>query len=103
MFNKLKTKIKNFAIETKEKAEKTLDDTKETVTKLTESADKFISDSNNQMKVITVVAVAVGSAIVITSLVNMVTNIYAAKHSKANQITQNFYIYKGKSDGASNS
>ena len=103
MFNKLKTKIKNFVTETKTKAEETLDDTKEKVTKLTESADKFISDSNNQMKIITIVAVAVGSSIVITGLVNMITNIYAAKHSKANQIIQNFYILKGKNDGTNKS
>lgn len=96
MFGKLKKKIANFANETKEKAEKTLDDTKNKVSKLTESADKFISDSNNQMKTITIVAVAVGTAIIFTSVVNMFTNIYVAKHSKSNQIIQ--YLIANKID-----
>lgn len=94
MFNKLKKKISTFVNETKEKTEQTLDETKVKVGKLAESADKFISDGNNQMKVITIVAVAVGATIVLTSLVNMVTNIYTAKHSKANQIIQHFYANK---------
>lgn len=94
MFKKLREKISTFVNETKEKTEQTLDETKDKVSKLAESADKFISDGNNQMKVITVVSVAVGSSIVITSIVNMFTNIYTAKHSKANQIVQNFYVNK---------
>lgn len=98
MFNKLKNKVKNFINETKTEAKESLDETKSKVQQLTETANKFLDDSNNQMKVITIVASAVGATIVLTSLVNMITNIYAAKHSKANQIIQNYYIYKGKSD-----
>ena len=49
--------FKNFFKNTKEKAEKAIDETKEKVTKLADSADKFISDGNNQMKTITIVIV----------------------------------------------
>ena len=91
MFNKLKSKIKNFVVDTKTKAETTLDETKEKVTKLTESADKFLSDSNNQMKIITVIVVGVGLTMIVSNVVNVFTTIYSAKHSKAPMIIQNIY------------
>ena len=94
MFDKFKNKIGTMITETKEKADSTLDETKEKVSKLTESANKFLSDSNNQMKVITIVAIAVGTALVLSNITGVITSIYSVRHSKAPIIIQNIYPNK---------
>lgn len=98
MFDKFKNKIGTMITETKEKADSTLDETKEKVSKLTESANKFLSDSNNQMKIITIVAIAVGTSVILSNIVTMATSIYNAKHS-SKQIVNNIYVNRGNQHG----
>lgn len=87
MFRKL---FKN----TKEKAEQAIDETKEKVTKLADSADKFISDGNNQMKTITVVMCIIGVTFTLSNIVTIATNIHNAKHLKEPKVVNNIYINK---------
>lgn len=84
----------NFFKKTKEKAEVAIVETKEKVGKLAESADKFISDGNNQLKTISIVVLAVGASMIVSNLVNIGTNIYIAKHIKSNNIVINNYMSK---------
>lgn len=84
----------NFFKKTKEKAEVAIVETKEKVGKLAESADKFISDGNNQLKTISIVVLAVGASMIVSNLVNIGTNIYIAKHVKTNTVIVNNYMVK---------
>lgn len=86
--------FKNLFKSTREKAEKALEETKEKVGKLTESADKFISDGNNQMKVITVVMIAIGVSMTLSNIVTIATNIHNSKHIKEPKVINNVYINK---------
>lgn len=87
MFNKL---FKN----TREKAENAIKETKEKVTQLTDSANEFVSNGNNQMKIITVVMVAIGISMVLSNTVSIVTSIHNAKHLKDPKYITNIYINK---------
>lgn len=79
---------------TKEKAEKAIDETKEKVTKLADSADKFISDGNNQMKTITVVMCIIGVTFTLSNIVTIATNIHSARAIKTPKIVNNIYVTK---------
>lgn len=81
---------------TKESAKRALEDTKNKIDDLTISANKFVSDGNNQMKIITIVLVSVGVAMTLSNLVSITTNIYNARHIKEPKIINNIYIYKEK-------
>ncbi len=80
-----------FFKKTKEKAEKAIADTKDKVTKLAESANKFISDGNNQMKTITVVVLSVGVSLILSNIVNVGTSIYTVKNMKEPKVINNIY------------
>lgn len=84
----------NIFKNTREKAENAIEETKNNVTKLTESADKFLSDGNNQMKVITVVFIGIGISMVVSNIVSIVTNISNSKHMRDPKIINNLYINK---------
>ena len=86
--------FKNFFKNTKEKAEKAIDETKEKVTKLADSADKFISDGNNQMKTITIVMCVIGVTFTLSNIVTIATNIHNAKALKTPKIVNNIYVNK---------
>ena len=76
------------------KAGKMVNDTKKKIDKLSESADKFISDGNNQMKIITCVIAGLGVSMIASNVVTMVTTIYSTKHTKSPKVVNNIYIYK---------
>lgn len=86
--------FKKLLNNTKEKAEKAIDETKEKVNKLADSADKFISDGNNQMKTITVIMCIIGVTFTLSNIVTIATNIHNAKHLKEPKIVNNIYINK---------
>ncbi len=86
--------LKNLITKTKEKFKKTIDDTKEKVDKLADSADKFISDGNNQMKAITVIVIVAGIALTISNIVSIATNIHSVKIQKEPKVINNVYINK---------
>lgn len=83
-----------FFKKTKEKAEKAIEETKENVGKLTRSADKFISDGNNQMKIITIVMVAIGVTMTLSNIVTIATNISNSKRLKEPKVVNNVFINK---------
>ena len=84
----------NFFKKTKEKAENAIDETKEKVGKLADSADKFISDGNNQMKAITVAIVGIGITMILSSIVSIAANIHMAKNVKEPKVINNLYFDK---------
>lgn len=86
--------FKKLLNNTKEKAEKAIDETKEKVNKLADSADKFISDGNNQMKTITIIMCIIGVTFTLSNIVTIATNIHNAKHLKEPKIVNNIYINK---------
>lgn len=90
--------FKNLFKNTKEKAEKAIDETKEKVTKLADSADKFISDGNNQMKTITIVMCIIGVTFTLSNVVTIATNIHNARHLKEPKVVNNIYINKENGD-----
>ncbi len=81
---------------TKEKAENAIDETKEKVGKLADSADKFISDGNNQMKAITIAIVGIGVTMMLSSVVSIITNIHMARNVKEPKVINNLYFDKEK-------
>ena len=86
----------NFFKNTKEKAESAIDETKEKVGVLADSANKFISDGNNQMKTITLAIVGIGISMVLSNIVTICTNIHTAKHIKEPKVINNLYFDKGR-------
>lgn len=84
----------NFFKKTKEEAKVALVETKEKVDKLAINADKFLDDSNNQIKTITLVILAVGATLIISNIINVGTNIYMARQSKQPKVINNIYINK---------
>ena len=84
----------NLFKKTKEKAENAIDETKEKVIKLTDSADKFISDGNNQMKTITIVMCIIGVTFTLSNIVTIATNIHNAKNLKEPKVINNIYMNK---------
>ena len=87
MFDKL---FKN----TREKAEKAIEETKDNVGKLTTAANKFLSDGNNQMKVITIVFIGIGVTMTLSNIVTIITNVSNARHMREPKIVNNLYINK---------
>lgn len=84
----------NFFKKTKEEAKVALVETKEKVDKLAINADKFLDDSNNQIKTITLVIFTVGATLIISNIINVGTNIYMARQSKQPKVINNIYINK---------
>ena len=83
-----------FLKKTGEKAEVAIEETKEKVGKLAESADKFISDGNNQMKTITLAVVAISATAMISNIVSIAVSIHKAKNYKTPQVNVNIYVDK---------
>lgn len=86
--------FKNIFKNTKEKAEQAIDETKEKVAKLADSADKFISDGNNQMKTITVIMCIIGVTFTLSNIVTITTNIHNSKAMKQPKIVNNIFVNK---------
>jgi uncharacterized RmlC-like cupin family protein len=86
----------NFLKKTKEKAENAIDETKEKVGKLADSADKFISDGNNQMKAITIAVIGIGISMILSNIVTIFTNVHTARHVKEPKVINNLYFDKGR-------
>ena len=87
-------KIRGLYTRIKEKVNKTIDNTSQKVDKLAESADKFISDGNNQMKTITIVVVVAGIALTLSNIVTIATNIHNSRSMKEPKVINNIYMYK---------
>lgn len=79
---------------TKEKVEKVAEEAKVKVINLTETANKFISDGNGQMKVITIIVVAVGISSFVSNCVSIGSSIYMSKTIKEPKIINNITIQK---------
>lgn len=86
----------NFFKKAKDKANEVLDITKEKVTIVADSADKFISDGNNQIKTITIIVVASGLSMIVSNIVNIAVNIHNAKNVKEPKIVNNIYYTGGQ-------
>ena len=86
----------NFFKKAKDKANEVLDITKEKVTVIADSADKFISDGNNQIKTITIIVVAAGVSMTLSNIVNIAVNIHNAKNVKEPKIVNNIYYTGGQ-------
>lgn len=86
----------NFFKKAKDKANEVLDITKEKVTIVADSADKFISDGNNQIKTITIIVVAAGLSMTLSNIVNIAVNIHNAKNVKEPKIVNNIYYTGGQ-------
>ncbi len=86
----------NFFKKAKDKANEVLDITKEKVTIVADSADKFISDGNNQIKTITIIVVAAGLSMILSNIVNIAVNIHNAKNVKEPKIVNNIYYTGGQ-------
>lgn len=86
----------NFFKKAKDKANEVLDITKEKVTIVADSADKFISDGNNQIKTITIIVVAAGLSMILSNIVNVAVNIHNAKNVKEPKIVNNIYYTGGQ-------
>ena len=86
--------FKNLFKNTREKAEKAIDEIKEKTSKLSDSADKFLSDGNNQMKTIAMSFAAIAITMTISNIVSIVTNIHTAKSMKEPKVINNITIYK---------
>lgn len=87
-------KFKGLYTRIKEKVNKTIDNTTEKVDKLAESADKFISDGNNQMKTITVVVIVAGIALTLSNIVTIATNIHNSKSMREPKVINNINVYR---------
>ena len=85
-----------FFKKAKEKANEVLDITKEKVTIIADSADKFISDGNNQIKTITVIVIIAGISMTLSNIVNIGVNVCNAKHIKEPKIVNNIYYTGGQ-------
>lgn len=83
-----------FLKKTGEKAEVAIEETKEKVGKLADSADKFISDGNNQMKTITIAVLAISATAIISNIVSIGVSIHKAKNYKTPQVNVNIYVDK---------
>ncbi len=99
IFDKIFKKTTDKANEAIEVTQSAVEETKEKVGKLADSADKFLSDGNNQMKTITIVAIFIGIGVVLSSAVTIGTSLHAAKTAKTGSTTVNIYINKGNGYG----
>ena len=86
--------FKNLFKNTKEKAEKAIDETKEKVTKLADSADKFISDDNNSISISTIQMFVICITFTWSNIVTIAPNIDNAKALKTPKIVNNIYVNK---------
>lgn len=87
--------FRKFFKKTKEKANEVINTTKVRVEQVADAADKFISEGNNQMKIITCTVVVFGVVNIISNVISIYANIKSVNinsTSVPHQVINNIYI-----------
>lgn len=81
-----------FFKKTKEKVNSVIDTAEKKIEQVAESTDKFISEGNNQMKIITYTVVIFGIVNIVSNAVSIYTNLRGMNVGATPKVVNNIYI-----------